>query len=109
MANARSVEDGIDPRHKPATIPTFMEAMESTIEVLRPGWKVGSKTEKQLRFLLGEYALPHIGKTPIDQITPGEVLAFLAPLALEKPATAGKLKTQLGQVFKWAIAQGSTD
>ena len=106
MANARLLEDGIDPRIKPVTVPTFNDAMETTIEVLRPGWKPGSKTEKQLRYLVGEYALPHIGEKPIDSIVPADVLAFLAPLALEKPATAGKLKTQLGQVFKWAIAQG---
>ena len=37
---------------------------------------------------------------------PADVLMFLAPLALEKPATAGKVKTQMGQVFKWCIAQG---
>ena len=106
LANARLLEDGIDPRIKPVTVPTFNDAMETTIEVLRPGWKPGSKTEKQLRYLVGEYALPHIGEKPIDSIVPADVLAFLAPLALEKPATAGKLKTQLGQVFKWAIAQG---
>ena len=106
LANARMVEAGQDPRNKPVTVPTLQEAMESTIEVLRPGWKVGSKTEGQWRHLLGEYALPHIGRKPIDSIMPADVLAFLAPLAMEKPATAGKLKTQLGQIFKWGIAQG---
>ena len=105
LANARLVEDGQDPRIKPVTVPSFQAAMESTIEVLRPGWK-SPKTEKQLRYLLGEYALPHIGEKVINGITPSDVLAFLAPLALEKPATAGKVKTQMSQVFKWAIAQG---
>ena len=105
LANVRMVEDGIDPRVKPVTILTFAGAMESTIQVLRPGWK-SDKTEKQLRFLLGEYALPTLGKKPVDKITPSDILAVMVPLALEKPATAGKLKTQLGQVFKWAIAQG---
>ncbi len=106
LANVRAVDRGEDPRVKAVEIPTFADAMESTIEVLRPNWKSGSKTEKQLRYLLGEYALPHIGDKPIDSIIPADVLAFLAPLALEKPATAGKLKTQMGQVFKWSIAQG---
>ena len=106
LTNARAVEDGRDPRIKAAAVPTFAEAMEETITVLKPGWKLGAKTEKQLRFLLGEYALPYIGNDPVDGITPADVLEFLVPLALEKPSTAGKLKTQLGQVFKWSIAQG---
>ena len=105
LSNARLVEEGQDPRIKPVTVPTFQDAMESTIDVLRPGWKSG-KTERQLRHLLREYALPHIGTKAIDEITPSDVLSFLAPLALNKPATAGKVKTQMGQVFKWAIAQG---
>ena len=105
LANVRMLEDGIDPRVKPVTILTFAAALESTIEVLRPGWK-SDKTEKQLRFLLGEYALPTLGKKPVDKISPSDILAVMVPLALEKPATAGKLKTQLGQVFKWSIAHG---
>ncbi len=105
LNNARMVEDGIDPRVKLVTVPTFGDAMESTIEVLRPGWK-SDKTERQLRYLLGEYALPMIGAKPIDSIMPADILAFLAPLALAKPSTAGKLKTQLGQVFKLSVSQG---
>ena len=105
LANVRMVEDGIDPRVKPVTILTFAGAMESTIQVLRPGWK-SDKTEKQLRFLLGQYALPTLGKKPVDKISPSDILAVMVPLALEKPATAGKLKAQLGQVFKWSIAHG---
>ena len=65
LANARGVEQGIDPRVKPTRIPTFAESMERAIEVLRPGWK-GPRTEKQMRDLLGQYALPHIGKKRID-------------------------------------------
>ena len=105
LANARKVEDGEDPRINPVTVPTFADGMESTIEILRPGWK-SPKTERQLRYLLGEYVLRHIGKRKIDKITPSDLLAFMVPLALEKPATAGKVKTQMGQVFKWAIAEG---
>ena len=105
LNNARMVEDGIDTRIKPVTVPTFQDAMEATIEVLRPGWK-SPKTERQLRYLVGEYALPKIGAKPIDSLMPSDVLAFLSPLALAKPSTARKLKTQLGQVFNWAIAQG---
>ena len=105
LSNARSVAEGSDPRVRPERTPTFAEAMERTIEVLRPGWQ-GDKTERQMRYLLSEYVLPHIGKKRIDVIVPGDVLAFLAPLALDKAATAKKVRAQTGQVFKWAISQG---
>ena len=105
LANVRMVEAGQDPRNKPVTVPTFRDAVESTIEVLRPGWK-SDKTERQLRYLLGEYALPKIGAKPIDSLMPSDVLAFLSPLALAKPSTAKKLRTQLSQVFKWSISSG---
>ena len=79
--------------------------MGRAIEVLRPGWN-GDKTEKQMRFLLTEYALPHIGKKRIDAIQSTDILGFLPALALEKPATAKKVKGQLSQIFKWGVAQG---
>ena len=106
LANVRKVETGVDPRRQPNLTPTFSQAMEQAIEVLRPGWKQGGKAEHQMRFLLTEYALPHIGKRRIDTIKPMDLLDFLAPLAIEKPATGVKLKARLGQVFQWAIAQG---
>ena len=105
LTNIRMVEDGGDPRRKPEVTPTFANSMEQSITVLRPGW-TGGKTESQMRYLLGEYVLPHIGKRRIDAIQPADVLSFLAPLAIEKAATAKKVKAQIGQVFKWAIAQG---
>jgi len=107
LENARSVEAGNDPRKAKTDKPiTFADAMERAIEVLRPGWKEGGKAESQMRYLLTEYALPQIGKRPVDAITPAEVLDFLAPLAIEKAATGAKLKARIGQVFQWAIAQG---
>ena len=108
LTNARLVADGIDPRIKVSTvaIPKFQEAMEKTIEILRPNWKAGSRTETQMRRLLTDYAIPAIGQQPIDQTTPADVLAFLTPVALEKPATAAKVKVQTAHVFRWAIAQG---
>ena len=106
LANVRTVETGGDPRRKPPATPTFGEAMELAIEVLRPGWKQGGKAEHQMRFLLTEYALPHLGKRRIDAIQSAELLHFLAPLAIEKPATGAKVKARMNQVFQWAIAQG---
>ena len=55
---------------------------------------------------MSEYALPHIGKRPVDGISPADVLSFLAPVAVAKPSVAKKVKMGLSQTFKWAIAQG---
>ena len=107
LENARSVEAGDDPRKAKAEKPiTFADAMERAIDVLRPGWKEGGKAEPQMRYLLTEYVLPHVGKRPIASIAPADILDFLAPLAIEKPATGAKVKARMGQVFQWAISQG---
>lgn len=105
LANVRLIEGGGDPRVKTPTIPTFEECLKQTFDMLRPGWK-NAKTEKNLRAVMGEYVLPAIGRKPIDAITPSDVLGFLAPVALSKPAIAKKAKMGLSQTFKWAIAQG---
>ena len=104
LANLRKVEEGGDPRRKPQAALTFEDAMERTIEVLRPGWRNG-KTEKNMRAAMSA-VLPPIRRKPVDSITPAEVLAALAPLAVQKPAIAKKARTMLAQSFKWAIAHG---
>ena len=107
LENARTVEAGSDPRKAKTEKPiTFADAMERAIDVLRPGWKEGGKAEPQMRYLLTEYVLPHVGKRPIVSIAPADILDFLAPLAIEKPATGAKVKARMGQVFQWAISQG---
>ena len=105
LENARAVEAGGDPRVKPETVPTFSECVDRAVDVMRPNWK-HPRTEQQLRFFLTKHALPHIGRKAIDQITPGDVLEFLAPLAISTPASARKTKAALRQVFQWSIAQG---
>ena len=107
LENARTVETGGDPRKAKTEKPiTFADAMDRAIDVLRPGWKEGGKAESQMRFLLTEYVLPHVGKRPVASISPADILDFLAPLAISKPATGAKVKARMGQVFQWAISQG---
>ena len=105
LENARTVETGGDPRRQESTILTFADCWEQSIEVKRASWR-NAKTEKNQRAVMSEHVLPVIGRKPVDGITPADVLAFLAPLALEKPAIAKKAKQGLSQTFKWAIAQG---
>ena len=82
LENARAIAEGTDPRVKPQLDPTFEQAAERAIEVLRAGWK-NQRTEKIMRERLAKYVLPHIGQRRIDSITAADVLAFLAPLTLE--------------------------
>ena len=106
LENARMVEAGGDPRRQQQpTIPIFTDCWEHSIEVKRASWR-NPKTEKNQRTVMGEHVLPAIGRKAIDAIQPADVLAFLTPLALEKPAIAKKAKQGLSQTFKWAIAQG---
>ena len=91
---------------KPVTAPTLEEATELTIEILRPNWKAGSKTEQNLRGIWRRNVPTAINRMPVDRIDTGDVLNFLAPLAIEKPETARKLRVFLSQIFKWAVSQG---
>ena len=106
LVNAQAVEEGRDPRDKDSPIPTFAQVVEETISMHRADWKEGSKTEAQWRYLLEKFALPSIGDRQVDTISPADVLAFLRPLAMVKPATARKLKAASSQAFRWAIAHG---
>ena len=87
-------------------VPTLEEATELAVEILRPTWKPGSKTEKSLRGVWQRHVPPAISRMPVDRIGTGDILGFLAPLAIEKPETARKLRVFLGQIFKWAVSQG---
>ena len=105
MRNYLAVQDGHDPRRKRISGMTFEQVTERAFTVLRANWK-NSKNETQLRTLLANYAMPHIGRKAIDQVTPQDVLAFLEPLALEKPSTGRKVKSCLSLIFRWSVANG---
>ncbi len=75
---------------KPHLAPTFAQAVERAIEELRAGWN-NQRTEKIMRERLAMYVLPNIGQRRISAITPVGVLAFLAPLTIETPATGVKV------------------
>ena len=105
MENARTVVEGTDPRVKPQLVPTFAQAAEQAIAVLRVGWK-NDRTEKIMRDRLAKFILPYIGQRRINTITTADVLVFLVPLTIKVPPTGAKVKAAMNQVFKWAIAQG---
>ena len=88
------------------TVPTFEEAVEKVIAVHRAGWKDGSKSEKDWRTTLRDYAVPQLGGRPVDRINTADVMAVLLPIWNEKRVTARRVRQRIGAVMRWAVAQG---
>lgn len=87
-------------------IPTFAEAVEPVLDMLRPGWKAGGRQEAIWRRTVDEYAMQRLGRRRIDQINSADVMAVLLPEWQNKHETMKRLRQYLGAVFKWAVAQG---
>ena len=88
------------------TVPTFAEASEKVIEAHRGGWKDSGRSEDSWRSSLQRYAYSQIGSMPVDEITTADLARVLLPIWHEKRETARKVKTRLGVVMRWAIAEG---
>jgi integrase len=55
---------------------------------------------------LEQYAFPIFGKTPVDAITPNDILRALSPIWIEKPDTARRVKQRIASIFTWCKAKG---
>ena len=88
------------------TVPTFEEAVEKVIAVHRAGWKGGSRSEKDWRATLRDYAMPKLGGRPVDRINTADVMAVLLPIWNEKRVTARRVRQRISTVMHWAVAQG---
>ncbi len=86
--------------------PTFAEAVEKVIAVHAAGWKAGSRSEKDWRGTLRDYAMPRLGRLRVDRITTSDVMAVLVPIWNEKRVTARRVRQRISVVMLWAIAQG---
>ena len=96
---------GGDPRtaRTSSGVPIFDEAVEAVIDAHRGGWKNGRSETNWRRPLT--YAAS-LGRVPVDQITTSDLARVLLPIWHDKPETARKLRTRLGMVMRWAIAEG---
>ena len=88
------------------TVPTIEEAVEKVIAVHRAGWKDGSRSEKDWRATLRDYAMPKLGGRPVDRINTADVMAVLLPIWNGKRVTARRVRHRISAVMRWAVAQG---
>ena len=88
------------------SVPTFADSIERVIATHRGGWKDGGKSEENWRSSLQRYACPHIGSMGVDEITTADLVRVLRPIWHDKSETARKVKTRLGVIMRWAVAEG---
>ena len=103
LENRRAVSQGRNPREN--EIPSFEAAAGKVIRLKASQWKAG-RTEAIWRGRLEKYAFPVMGNKRVDQITSADVMACLTPIWHTKGETGRKLQSYIGQIMKWAIAQG---
>ena len=105
LENRRALAQGKDPRRSRA-IPTFEQAAEAVIALRADTWRDGGRTADIWRSSLERFVYPQIGAKRVNEITSADVMRVLLPIWNDKRATATKLKSRIGGVMKWAIAQG---
>lgn len=104
--NRRISRRGGDPRTKRgADVPSFAEALDAVIAIHRAGWKDAGKSEDQWRSSLRTYAEP-LAAMPVSDIEPLHILAVLTPHWHTRHVTMQRVRTRIGAVMAWAIAQG---
>ena len=109
LANRRAVAQGRDPRNKPYDIPTFEQAVERVIAIHEPNWRAGARSAEIWRSSLRTYAMPRLGRKPVNKITTSDVLAVIVPLWTTRRETARRLRQRIGAIMKWAVAEGHRD
>jgi hypothetical protein len=84
-------------------------AMADQLLAKKRGEKKADSTIRKLEWLLG-LAMPDLGPRPISAITAPEVLAVLKRVELRgRLETATRLRSLIGSVFRFAIANGKAN
>ena len=105
--NRKTARASGDPRPKrQRVVPTFREAAEKVIEVRRPTWTDGGKSEGQWRRSFRDHVFARLGERPVDAIGTAEVLAVLTPIWGAKPMTARRVCQRVDSVLRWVVATG---
>ena len=100
---------GKSPTLRTAKVPqTFSDAADEWLTV-----RMNDKAESYLRtvrFRLNKYILPALGAWPLREITSGNILQVCRRIeATGHDETAKRVKTVIGQIYRYAIAAGYTD
>ena len=105
--NRRTARRGSDPLalKRDMRTPTFADALDKVIAMHKGAWR-DPKTESLWRSTMEVYAMPRLGRMPVDTISTGDVLAILIPIWNTKRATAKKVRNRIAAVMKWAVAEG---
>jgi integrase len=108
--------DGVDPlaakeahraaqRVALATAMTFQQAAEAYIEAHAAGWGK-SKSERQWRQSLADYAYPVLGALPVAAINVGLVMQVIEPIWKTKTETASRVRGRIENILGWATVMG---
>jgi integrase len=84
-------------------IPTFAKAMEAAHAEFSRGWV--DKHAAAFKSSLEQHALPSLGKVRVDHIDASLIRDTLAPIWVEKPVMARKVRVRIGQVLDYAKAK----
>ncbi len=105
-AIARAGGDPVAEQRKSRVVgPTFRQAAEKVHSENAAAWR-NKKHAAQWLKTLDEYAFPHFGDRPVDQISTPDVLRALGAIWLAKPETARRVRQRIAMVFDWAKAAG---
>ena len=104
LAHAREIKAGRDPRG--GGVPTFEAATSKVIAFHSKGWKAGSRTEAIWRSGFATHVYPKLGSKRVDKITTADLMKVLGPIWHAKPSQAQLVRRRIGQVMRWAVAQG---
>lgn len=102
-------KQGLDPafewKKARAVIPTFEKAARDYHDLHKGSWRNPKHAAQWLSSLV-EYAFPKIGKTRMDLVDSAAIVTVLAPIWLEKPETAGRVRQRVAKVLNYGQSQG---
>lgn len=87
---------------------SFQAAFAAFFEVRRQKLSNG-KHVAQWEATMRTYVFPAIGKRPVGEVTPAEVLAVLQPIWFTKPETGARVLQRMKAVFDSAILRGTRE
>lgn len=111
LANKRLVVSGGDPfadRMKHRNRLTFAEAVDRVHKTKQAEFS-SEKHAKQWLATLSIYAVPKLGRLPVDEISALDVCRVLEPIWNDKTVTASRLRQRIEAVLSWATVAGFRD